>query len=262
MPSMPISSSGEPTDDATRAVAPGPGAEAIPGAAPLATSGAGAAGSADAALDPAPGAKAAQAQALPDLLSQETWVSIELLNQAQAGDAQALDDLLRRYEARLRRVVRVRLDAKLRGLCESADVVQETLAAALTRIADLRVGDRGAILRWLTRIAENEMIDMRRRAFGKKRDRNRNEVLHSRHELSAGGKTPAEDAASHEMQEKVDRAVASLPPEQRDVILLRTYCDASWEEVARSIGSPSPDAARKLHHRAMIKLARALQQQD
>jgi RNA polymerase sigma-70 factor, ECF subfamily len=192
---------------------------------------------------------------------EETWVSIELLNQAQAGDAKALDDLLRRYEARLRRVVRVRLDAKLRGLCESADVVQETLAAALTRIAELRVADRGAILRWLTRIAENEMIDLRRRAWGKKRDRNRNEALHSRHELPAGGASPADLAANRELQEKVDRAVAGLPPEQRDVILLRTYCDSSWDEVARAIGSPSPDAARKLHHRAMIKLARAIQQQ-
>src|SRR6185436_5043609 len=41
-------------------------------------------------------------------------ISIELLTEAQAGDRNALNELLKRYEERLRRVVRVRLDARLR----------------------------------------------------------------------------------------------------------------------------------------------------
>ncbi|MGQ0554212.1 MAG: sigma-70 family RNA polymerase sigma factor [Planctomycetota bacterium] len=196
--------------------------------------------------------------ALPS--AEETWVSIELLNRAQAGDAGALDQLLRRYEDRLRRVVRVRLDAKLRGLCESADVVQETLSAALTRIGDLQVSDRGAILRWLTRIAENEMTDLRRRALSAKRDRNREKALDTHFDLPARGDSPSEIAANRELQHRVDAAVASLPAEAREVILLRTYYGSSWEDVAAALGSPSAEAARKLHSRAMIKLARAIQQ--
>ncbi|HTE05553.1 MAG TPA: RNA polymerase sigma factor [Planctomycetota bacterium] len=193
---------------------------------------------------------------------EDTWVSMDLLKHAQAGDAKALDALLARYQDRLRRVVRVRLDARLRGLLESADVVQETLSAALTHIKELNVPDRGAILRWLTKIAENEMHDLRRRAYSQKRSRQKERQLDTLdiHPGKAG--SPADEASRRELYDRVDRAVAGLPAQTREVILLRTYCDASWEDVAKAIGSPSPEAARKLHSRAMVKLARIMEEEE
>ncbi len=193
---------------------------------------------------------------------EDTWVSMDLLNQAKAGNEKALDELLSRYQDRLRRVVRVRLDARLRGLLESADVVQETLSAALTHIKELNVPDRGAILRWLTKIAENELHDLRRRAYSQKRSRQKERQLDTLDIHAGAAATPADEAARRELFDRVDRAVAGLPPKTRELILLRTYCDASWEDVAKAIGSPSPEAARKLHSRAMVKLARLMEEMD
>jgi RNA polymerase sigma-70 factor, ECF subfamily len=193
---------------------------------------------------------------------EDTWVSMELLELAKAGDGKALDDLLARYQDRLRRVVRVRLDARLRGLLESADVVQETLSAALTHIKELNVPDRGAILRWLTKIAENEMHDLRRRAYSQKRSRQKERQLDTLDIHAGKAATPADEAERRELYDRVDRAVAGLPPQTREVILLRTYCDASWEDVAKAVGAPSSEAARKLHSRAMVKLARLMQEEE
>jgi DNA-directed RNA polymerase specialized sigma24 family protein len=52
--------------------------------------------------------------------------------------------------------------------------------------------------------------------------------------------------------------VARLAENHREVIVRRTYLGASWEEVARQLGCPSADAARQLHRRATIALAKLL----
>jgi RNA polymerase sigma-70 factor (ECF subfamily) len=183
-------------------------------------------------------------------------ISIELLTEAQAGDRNALNELLKRYEERLRRVVRVRLDARLRRSLDSSDVVQETFAAALSGIPTMRALDRGAILAWLTRIAENELIDLRRRAGARKRDRSSEVPLDEGAVARKGAPGPADLSATAELMDRVDAAVAELPQDWRDVIVLRTYLGASWQDCARQLGCPSADAARQLHRRATVALAR------
>jgi RNA polymerase sigma-70 factor (ECF subfamily) len=188
----------------------------------------------------------------------ESALSLELLGQAQAGDAAALDGLLRRYEDRLRRVIRVRLDAQARRSLDSADLVQETFMAALTGIPTLQAHDRGAILAWLTRIAENELIDARRRATAARRDRRRDVPLDGAPIPEARAAAPEEAAAAREQKDLVDAAVAKLTESHREVIVRRTYLGLSWDEVARQLGCPSADAARQLHRRATIALAKQL----
>ena len=56
----------------------------------------------------------------------------------------------------------------------------------------------------------------------------------------------------------MDAAVAKLTESHREVIVRRTYLGLSWDEVARQLGCPSADAARQLHRRATIALAKQL----
>jgi RNA polymerase sigma-70 factor (ECF subfamily) len=155
-------------------------------------------------------------------------------------------------------VIRVRLDAQARRSLDSADLVQETFMAALSGIPTLQVADRGAIMGWLTRIAENELIDARRRATAARRDRRRDVPLDGAPMPEAHARRPDEEAALREQKDRVDAAVARLAENHREVIVRRTYLGASWEEVARQLGCPSADAARQLHRRATIALAKLL----
>ena len=49
--------------------------------------------------------------------------------------------------------------------------------------------------------------------------------------------------------------IASLPPAQAEVLLLRVVADLSVEDVARIVGK-RPTAVRALQHRAVVGLAR------
>ena len=202
---------------------------------------------------------------LPDLTE-----SMRLLREAQDGNDLALDELFRRYEARLSRIVRIKMSAKLRRCVETVDVVQETYRAALRRINDLELRSTASILQWLAKIAENQMLDTHRRFYGLKRDKQREVRLGDGgrgdgDSSSSGGvvpaakqPTPAEQVASDELRDIVDAAVAELPDDYREVIMLRTYYGGSWEWVAEQLGRPGGDAARQLHRRARMRLSRLL----
>src|SRR5262249_27985198 len=53
---------------------------------------------------------------------------------AAAGDRAAVAELLERYRARLRRMVAIRLDPRLRGRVDASDVIQEGYLEALRRL--------------------------------------------------------------------------------------------------------------------------------
>lgn len=202
---------------------------------------------------------------LPDLTE-----SMHLLRAAQDGDDLALDELFRRYEARLSRIVRIGMTARLRRCLETVDVVQETYRAALKRIGDLELRSTASILQWLAKIAQNQMLDTHRRFYGQKRDKTREvrlgEGARGDHDSSSGPgavpdspmPTPAELAEKGELRQIVDEAVAELPDDYREVIMLRTYYGGAWEWVAEQMGRPGADAARQLHRRARMRLSRLL----
>jgi RNA polymerase sigma-70 factor (ECF subfamily) len=189
--------------------------------------------------------------------------SLRLLSAAQGGDTEALAALVERYQGRLRRIVSIRLSAELRRCVESMDIVQETFASALPHLGALKVYGPGSLLQWLSRIAENQMRSEYRRHFGGKRDRRREVDYGPAAEgLVAGGASPPADvlSARRELERVVDTAVSELPEDWREVLVLRTYAGGSWEEVAAALGKPSAEAARLLHRRARLRLARMLRE--
>ncbi len=203
--------------------------------------------------------------ALPDLTE-----SMRLVQAAQGGDMQALDDLLRRYEDRITRIVRIRLSAKLRRVVESVDVVQETYRLAFQNIEKLELRSTASILQWLARIAENHMIDVHRFHYGLKRDKQREVNIEGPRNLSGvhlgdaspadKGLTPIEMAERAEIKQLVDEAVAQLPDDDREVILLRSYHGGTWEFCAQQLGRPTAEATRQLHRRARMRLAKLLRE--
>jgi len=190
--------------------------------------------------------------------------SVDLLAQAQDGDQEALSALFDRYQDRLRRIVRVRLGARLRGHVESMDIVQDAYAVAMRKIGDLEVRGPGSILNWLARIAEHKIHDAHDYFSAAKRDAGREKAIESAASISLPGLErfaqsadgPDEQAARSELREMIDDALTELKEEHREVILLRDYCGGEWEYVTRAIGSPSVHAAQELHRRAWIKLRR------
>jgi RNA polymerase sigma-70 factor (ECF subfamily) len=185
--------------------------------------------------------------------------SMLLLDQAQGGDQDALSALLERYQERLRRIVSIRLSSDLRSCVESMDIVQDVFAAAAQHLDTLTADQPASIIQWLSRIAENTMTSTWRRQYAQKRDRHREvDLTGAARTAAAAGEQPSELAARRELEDLVDEAMTELPPDDREVIMLRTYYGGSWDFVAKQLGRPGADAARQLHRRARIRLGRML----
>ena len=60
--------------------------------------------------------------------------TVHLVERLRAGDRQALTDLFQRHRDRLRRMVELRMDARLQGRVDASDVLQDAFLDAATQL--------------------------------------------------------------------------------------------------------------------------------
>lgn len=191
--------------------------------------------------------------------------SLVLLRQAQEGDREALNRLFERYYDRIYRIVRIRMGAKLRTVLDSYDIVQETCAVAVRKLGEFQPRDHASLIQWLARIAEHQIHDARDKIDAVKRDKSREVPLdaananmgesHPGLQLSGGGPGPSTIVANSELKEIYDACVEELPHEYRELILLREYAGASWEDITEKVQRPNVHAAQEAYRRAQVRLA-------
>src|ERR1700756_2029879 len=101
------------------------------------------------------------------------------LARIQAGDEEAARDLLCRYEAEVRLVVRRQLPRLLRSRFDSLDFLQSVWGSFFRRMrtAPTEFEDSRHLVAFLARAAKNKVIDEYRRAASRKQDMHREEPL-------------------------------------------------------------------------------------
>jgi len=160
------------------------------------------------------------------------------LDRIRAGDERAARELLARYEAQVRLVVRRQLPRLLRSRFDSLDFLQSVWASFFRR---LRAGpeqfeDPRYLVTFLARVAHNKIVDQYRRAASRKHDIRREEPL------SEGGSRTREliaeqDTASElaEAQEAFDRLRDLLPAGRREILGLKAE-GLSSREIGERLG--------------------------
>ncbi|MDF1838152.1 MAG: RNA polymerase sigma factor, partial [Planctomycetota bacterium] len=115
------------------------------------------------------------------------------------------------------------------------DVVQEAFLRLARKPPDLsEVGlnpDQGAahLNAWLHRVTRNLCVDVMRSEM-KRRER---EQIVASHEATTGGLATVE---ANDTRAAVERGLDQLPPEQREVLVLRLLGDKSYREIADITG--------------------------
>ena len=173
-----------------------------------------------------------------------------MLAQAQAGDEGAFAELYSQYN---RRVYRLALNIT-HNPQDAEDVVQSAFLKAFTHLVQFRRDSRFST--WLTRIAVNEALALRRRDA-----RNwvsLDESAEIRGESSTpreleNGKDDAEERYSKlELQELLSRVAGKLEPALRLVFILRYVQDLSTEATARQLGLSVPAVKSRLLRACLV----------
>ncbi len=191
-----------------------------------------------------------------------------LLELARAGTAGAVDRLLERHRAYVRRFVELRLEPQLRARFDPSDVVQEAQTEAARRL-DGYLRDAPLPFRlWLRRIAQDRLLMLRRRHTGAGRRAVTREAampdessLAFARQLLASGTSPSARLAASELAHRVREAVAQLPEADREIVLLRNFEGLSNQEVAQLL-EIQPASASQRYGRALLRLRKLLNEEQ
>src|SRR5690348_10625665 len=108
-----------------------------------------------------------------------------ILSRAAAGDAMAWGALLARHQERLRTVISFRLDPRLRGRVDAADVLQEVFIAATTRRNEFFAHSTQSLFLWLRWMAANTLLEVHRHHLGAQMRDARREITPGRPSAAA-----------------------------------------------------------------------------
>lgn len=192
-----------------------------------------------------------QDRSVPRPLPVEVESTRELLELARAGDDAALGRLLRRYMPALKRWAHGRLPAWAREMRDTDDLVQESVIQTLKQVAHFEPARDGAFHAFLRKVLHNRLIDEIRRV-----NPDRRHVLRSDHPIDAP--SPVEEVIGRQTLARYEQALDRLKPEEREAVVARIELGCTYAEIADSIGKSSPDAARMVVSRALVRLAREM----
>ncbi len=166
----------------------------------------------------------------------------ELIERAQAGEANAFERLAKQHAARLWRCAL--------ALCRDGhwaeDLVQETLVEAWRSLS--RFDGRCQFSTWLYGILRHRFLKGRR-----KQNAARLSAPDAPGQVPCTPHTPSSSAEASEDARRVRRAVASLPEVHRLVVELRFFAGATLDEIAAALDCPLGTVKSRLHH-ALEKL--------
>jgi RNA polymerase sigma-70 factor (ECF subfamily) len=188
-----------------------------------------------------------------------------LLHRALGGDCGALAELFQRHRGRLEQMVLLRLDRRLRGRLDPADVLQEAYLDVARRFPEYVANPALPFFLWLRLLTGQKLVDLHRQHLGAKMRSASVEVSLDRGgyprassvslaELLLGRLTTASRAAIRaETQLRVQEALNSMEEIDREVLVLRHFEMLSNEETAQVLGL-KPSAASNRHLRALKRL--------
>ncbi|HVP38156.1 MAG TPA: sigma-70 family RNA polymerase sigma factor [Candidatus Saccharimonadales bacterium] len=171
--------------------------------------------------------------------------------EVRAGDRRAFEILVRRYSGR---VFGLAL-RHVRSRDEAEEITQESLVRAWQGLRAFRGGEE--FRAWLFRIAVNLARD-RLRARRRHPPVPLEEVGEA--ELGAApGAGPEEELESRQLTERLERALARLGEEHREILLLRALEEMSYQEMSAVLRVPAGTVMSRLA-RARMRLRELLEE--
>ena len=163
-----------------------------------------------------------------------------LIDRAKAGEPAACDALARRH-----RQVAYLLALQMLGNRDDAmDVAQDAMLRFFSTLKSFDPSRR--VQPWLFAIVRNQVRDLWRQRKRRPADA-AGEPDALVDQLAAPQPSPETDLRRRELRERVWRALAALPADKREIIVLRDFHDLSYSDIARVLDIPIGTVMSRLH---------------
>jgi RNA polymerase sigma-70 factor (ECF subfamily) len=190
--------------------------------------------------------------------------TLQLLEQAAAGDALAVDRLFARHLPTIKKSVQRRLRPQTQSRFDVSDVIQDTHQMARRQFEGYLQRRPMSFKLWLLRAAHQRIVDCERvHLHAQIRSVNRELPLPDStsaelaQQFLAPSPSPLEEAVLQEQARIVRQCLEKLTEADREVLLLRVFEGLKNVDVATLL-ELDPETTKKRFTRALIKLKRLL----
>lgn len=170
---------------------------------------------------------------------------------------------------RLERIIRFRIDPRIRGRVDAADVLQETWVVASRRLAEFLQNPAVSLFVWFRQLSLQTLVDIHRRELCHRRDAGReihlsgesplgDTSLSIAHFLADQMTSPSQQLIREEDIEQLQQALNSMPEIDREVLALRHFEQLTNLQTAEVL-QLTPTAASNRYVRAAARLTEILQ---
>jgi RNA polymerase sigma-70 factor (ECF subfamily) len=188
--------------------------------------------------------------------------TFDLVKRFQNGEQSAFNLIFHKYQRRLAVLVYYKMSADLRSRMDVDDILQVVFLKASESLNRFTYQNPGSFMAWLSRLADNAIVDAAR--FEHREKRYAEDLLKFRSESNPQGvepmhfETPSRVFARTETMDRLLRSLDALPAAYRQAILLAKFEGLTTSEFAERIGKSREDAALLLHR--ALKRFRELEQ--
>jgi RNA polymerase sigma-70 factor (ECF subfamily) len=185
------------------------------------------------------------------------------LSAARTGSAEALGEALEACRGYLLLIARRELGPDLQAKAGASDLVQQTFLEAQRDFAGFHGDTKAELLAWLRRLLLNNLANFARdyretakRHIGREvrlPDADSSRFGDATDLRAEPGGSPSKQVMAHERTQALLQALEKLPPDYRQVVLLRYHGRSSFAEIGQIMGRTA-NAARKLWLRAVERL--------
>jgi RNA polymerase sigma-70 factor (ECF subfamily) len=195
--------------------------------------------------------------------------TLDILARARAGDRAALDAIFTQHRTRLRRMVEIRLDRRLQARVDASDVVQDAYIDVFGRLDEYLADPKLSLFLWLRLVVGDRLMKVHRQHLGAQMRAAGREVSLYRDALPIAssaalaaqllGKftSPTQAAMRAERMMRLQDALNSLEPIDREILSLRHFEELTRQEAAQALGIEEAAAAKR-YVRALKRLKEAL----
>ena len=172
------------------------------------------------------------------------------------GEEKAFEVLLNRHQQKI--YTSIYLFVKDQSLAE--DIFQEVFIKIIDTLRKGKYNHEGKFLQWAMRISYNMCVDYFRR--NKRRPKvSPTETFDIFDVLKSGERNAEQDIIRSQTHDRIRQLVDMLPPEQREVVILRHYADMSFKEISKLTRVSINTALGPMRY-ALINIRKMIEEKD